>query len=236
MTEERDVDNNPAQHASRKNTISDGGDPEEEELRTSPAHTHVPVVIDAAPNRPPERRPVGLLGVLVGIALVLSLVSLGLSLSIIYSLSNAQRAAVEGIDSAISALDNLEGEGLHYEYSFQQEFPVSSSIPIEEEIVIPFSGDFPIETTVQVPLDAGVLGRFMFDLPINTSVEVDTEVPIRVDQTFEISTTLAFSMVIPIDVRPNDPQVQQGVAGVRAWLVELRDSLDTGLRFPLPGD
>lgn len=234
MTEERDADNNPAQHAS-KNQMSDGGVPEEEELRTS-AHTHVPVVIDAAPDRPPDRRPVGLLGVLVGIALVVSLISLGLSLSIIYSLSNAQRAAVEGIDSAISALDNLEGEGLHYEYGFQQEFQVSSSIPIEEEIVIPFSGDFPIETTVQVPLDAGVLGRFMFDLPINTSVQVDTEVPIRVDQTFEISTTIPLSMVIPIDVRLDDPQLQRGVAGLRAWLVELRDSMDTGLRFPLPGD
>jgi len=174
--------------------------------------------------------------VLVGIALVLSLASLALSVAMINSLSNAQRTAVQGLDSAISALDNLEGEGFHYEYRFERTIPVSSSIPIQQEMVIPFSGAFPINTTVQVPIDAGILGRFMVDVPINTSVQVDTEVPISVDQTFDISTTIPVSMVIPIDVRPGDPAVQDGLSKLRAWLVDLRESLATGLRFPLPGE
>ncbi len=235
MTGERETDSYPTQPLSPQEEGSQSGGGEEEIITPVP-HTHVPVVIDAAPVGPDGRRRSGLLGVLVGIALVLSLASLALSLLMIYSLSNAQRTAVEGIDSAINALDNLEGDGFHYEYRFEKTIPVSSSIPIEEEIVIPFSGDFPIDTEVQVPIDAGILGTFMIDVPINTSVQVDTEVPVRVDQTFEISTSIPVSMVIPIDVSPDDPAVQEAVGNLRAWLVDLRESLDTGLRLPVPSD
>jgi len=154
----------------------------------------------------------------------------------INSLSGAQRTAVEGLDAAIGALEDLEGEGFHYEYRFERTIPVSSSIPIEQEMVIPFSGEFPINTTVKVPIDAGVLGRFNIDVPINTSVHVDTEVPVSIDQTFDISTTIPVSMVIPIDVRPDDPAVQDAISRVLDWLLELRDSLNTGLSFPLSRD
>jgi len=233
MTDAYDPDDYPTQPLPRHDPGRQGEEPGEEEIVTPVPLAQVPVVIDASPDRPPR---LGLLGVLVGISLVLSLASLVLSVAMINSLSNAQRTAVQGLDSAISALDNLEGEGFHYEYRFERTIPVSSSIPIQQEMVIPFSGAFPINTTVQVPIDAGILGRFMVDVPINTSVQVDTEVPISVDQTFDISTTIPVSMVIPIDVRPDDPAVQDGLSKLRAWLIDLRESLDTGLRFPLPGE
>ena len=231
MADAHDSDDYPTQPLTRPSA-----DPGEEEIVTPPPHIQVPVVIDASSDRPRGPRSLGLLGVLVGISLVVSLASLALSVALIYSLADAQRTAVEGLDSAISALDNLEGEGFHYEYRFERSIPVSSSIPIQQEMVIPFSGDFPINTQVQVPIDAGILGTFMVDVPINTSVQVDTEVPINIDQTFDISTSIPVSMVIPIDVQPDDPAVQDGLSKLRAWLVDLRASLDTGLRFPLPGE
>lgn len=236
MTVPQQTDNNPDPDPTRHARVVEDKDAEAKGSDAPLPHSHVPVVVDATSARPPNRQRPGFLGMLVGVSLVLSLTALALSLSIIYSLSNAQRTAVEGLERAINALEHLEGEGLHYEYRLQRAFPVSSSIPVQEEIVIPLKEDFPIDTVVQVPLDAGVLGRFMIDVPIETSVELDTEVPIRIDQTFEISTTIPLSMVIPIDVRPDDPVVQGGIADLRSWLVELRDSLDTGLRFPLPGN
>lgn len=230
MTGPNNVDEYPTQPLARPNL---GGDPGEEEIVTPAPHAHLPVVGALTP--PPAHRS-GLLGVLVGISLVMSLAALALSAAMINSLSGAQRTAVEGLDAAIGALEDLEGEGFHYEYRFERTIPVSSSIPIEQEMVIPFSGDFPINTTVKVPIEAGVLGTFNIDVPINTSVHVDTEVPISIDQTFDISTTIPVSMVIPIDVRPDDPAVQDAISRLLDWLVELRDSLDTELRFPLSGD
>lgn len=232
MTDLHDSDDYPTQPLARPRE----GEDREEEIVTPVPHTHVPVVIDASPERPPAPRSAGLLGVLVGISLVISLAALALSVAMISALSNVQRTAVEGLDAAISALDDLEGDGFHYEYHFERTIPVSSSIPIRQEMVIPFSGDFPINTTVEVPIDAGILGSFVVDVPINTNVQVDTEVPINIDQTFDISTTIPVSMVIPIDVRTDDPAVQGGISRLRDWLVALRESLDTGLRFPLPGD
>ena len=230
MTGANNVDEYPTQPLARPNLDRDPG---EEEIATPAPHAHLPVVGTRTP--PPAHRS-GLLGVLVGISLVMSLAALALSVAMINSLSGAQRTAVEGLDAAIGALEDLEGEGFHYEYHFERTIPVSSSIPIEQEMVIPFSGDFPINTTVKVPIDAGVLGRFNIDVPINTSVHVDTEVPVSIDQTFDISTTIPVSMVIPIDVRPDDPAVQDAISRMLDWLLELRDSLNTGLRFPLSLD
>lgn len=231
MTGANDLDEYPTQPFARPNP---GRDPGEKEIATPETHAPLPVVKKSAP--PPGRRSGGLLGVLAAISLVVSLAALALSVAMINSLSDAQRTAVEGIDGAIGALENLEGEGFHFEYRFERTIPVSSSIPIEQEMVIPFSGDFPINTTVRVPIDAGVLGRFNIDLPINTSVHVETEVPVRIDQTFDISTTIPVSMVIPIDVRPDDPAVQDAISRLVDWLLELRASLSPGLRFPLPGN
>jgi hypothetical protein len=236
MTDAEDKDNYPTQPLPRYEEAQSRNEPGEEEIVTPVPHVHVPAGANAAAVLPPGPRRSALLGVLTGIALALSLASLLLSLTIMASLSDAQRAALEGIDSAISALDNLEGEGFSYEYRFERTIPVSSSIPIHEEMVIPFSGDFPINTVVQVPINAGILGRFMVDVPINTSVQVDTEVPINIDQTFEISTSIPVSMVIPIEVRPDDPAVQEGLSGLRSWLVDLRRSLSGRLRLPFLGD
>jgi len=236
MTDTQDRDSYPTQPLPLQGQASQSVDLGEEEVVTPLPQAHVPMVFDAASGRPSGQRPSAFLWVLVGLSLVLSLASLALSLAIVNSLSNAQRVAVQGLDSAISALDDLQGEGFHYEYRFEKTIPVSSSIPIQQEMVIPFSGDFPINTVVQVPIDAGILGTFTVDVPINTSVHVDTEVPISVDQTFDIDTTIPVSMVIPIDVRPEDPEVQNSLSGLRAWLMDLRESLDTGLHLSLPGD
>jgi hypothetical protein len=236
MTGEQDTHSFPTQPLSRENQVTWDGDTGEEEIITPLPQVYAPVAMDATPTRPAGGRRPGLLGVLTGLALVLSIASLALSLLVIYSLSNVQRAAVQGLDEAISALDNLQGEGFQYDYRFEKTIPVSSSIPIHEEMVIPFSGDFPINTVVQVPIKAGMLGTFVIDVPINTSVQVDTEVPIVVDQTFEISTSIPVSMVIPIDIQPDDPGVQAGLMNLRAWLADLRESLAGGLRLPIPSD
>ena len=95
-------------------------------------------------------------------------------------------------------------------------------------MTIPFAGDFPINTTIAIPINAGVLDTFVVDVPINTSVYVETEVPVNIDQTFHFSTSIPISMTVPIDVATDDPEVQSVIGRAQQWLIELRDSLRRG--------
>ena len=185
---------------------------------------------------PPARGASPFFRFLVGLALILGLASLALNAYLIYTFMSVRQTAVEMLDSAVVGLEDIVEEGLYYEYQFEQSFPIYAEVPIQEELIFPFKGDFPINTTVKVPIDAGVLGTFMLDVPINTSVYVETEVPVRIDETFEVSTTIPVSMTIPIELDPDDPAIQGFVDRVRQWLLDLRRSLGTGALQPATGN
>jgi hypothetical protein len=155
---------------------------------------------------------------------VVSLASLALSAYLAYRLLSARQAFVREIDAVIAALDDLGGDGFHYEYHYQGVVPVSAGIPIQQDLEFPFEGTFPVNTTVEVPINAGVLGTFTIEVPIDTSVYVNTLVPLQVDQTFHVSTTIPVSMTIPIDIQPDDPAMRTLTGQVRGWLVRLRES------------
>jgi len=163
-----------------------------------------------------------LLWALAILALIGCLASLALNGFLIYSLVSVRQTAVEGLDAAIAAVDEFGGEGFRYDYHFEKTIPISADIPIEQDIVFPFEGAFPINTTVEVPIDAGVLGTFVVEVPINTSVYVNTSVPIHVEQTFHVDTTIPVDMTIPIEVQPDDPEIVNLLSQVRGWLVRLR--------------
>jgi hypothetical protein len=158
------------------------------------------------------------------LALLVSLVSLALNAVLITRLLEARQMVVEGLDAAIAALDKLEERGFHYEYHFAETIPFSGDIPFKQDMVFPFKGDIPINTVVKVPIDTGVLGQFTIDVPINTSFYVDLEVPISVDQTIHVDTEIPLDMVIPIDVKLDDPVIAGQLDQIRAWLIGLRES------------
>ena len=206
---------------------------DEDEIETPSPFTPPPM----GNSRPPSTRGASpFLRFLVGLALVLSLASLALNAYLIYTFMSVRQTAVEMLDSALLGLEEIVEAGFYYEYEFEQSFPIAAKVPIQEEMIFPFEGDFPINTTVQVPIDAGVLGTFMLDVPINTSVYVETEVPVRIDETFEVSTTIPVSMTIPIELDPDDPAIQGFVDRVRQWLLDLRRSLGAGALQPATGN
>jgi hypothetical protein len=163
--------------------------------------------------------------VAVVLALVIGLASLALNGFLIYSLLGVRQTTADGLDAAITALDNFGGKGFYYEYHFEKEIPVAADIPIQQDMIFPFQGDFPINTTVEVPVNAGMLGTFVIEVPINTSIYVSTSVPIHIEQTFSISTTIPVDMTIPIDVTPDDPEIQKLLSQVRDWLLRLQSDL-----------
>lgn len=164
------------------------------------------------------------LRILVIICLLASLSSLALSAFLIYNLGRVQVIAREGIDEALAALEAFEEEGFRYEYHFEEVFPFAADIPFEQQFVFPFQGTVPINTTVEVPIDAGILGNFLIEVPIRTSVDIDTSVPVHINETFHVSTSVPISVVIPIEIAPEDPQTQELFGNIREWLQQLRES------------
>ncbi|MEJ2212008.1 MAG: hypothetical protein P8129_23655 [Anaerolineae bacterium] len=202
----------------------------QDQIRTPEPLAMPPGNIGPAPVR---QRPSCLFGFLVGLSLIVALVSLALNAFLLYALLDVRQAAMDGLDAGLNSLERLEGEGFHYEYSFQDTLPVAVEIPVQQEMIFPFKGNFPINTTIQVPINAGVLGTFVIDVPIDTNVPVDVEVPIQISQTVAVSTSIPLSMTVPIDVTADDPAIQGFIDGLRQWLLELRQSFDVDILSPL---
>ncbi len=187
--------------------------------------TPVPIVVPQGDylQRSRPGRPSGALWAVAILALVVGLASLALNGVLIYKLLSVGQTAADGLDAAIVALQNLDGEGFRYEYRFNQTVPFSGDIPFKQDLIFPFKGDIPINTTVRVPIDAGMLGTFTVDVPINTTFHVDLEVPIKVDQTIHVDTAIPLDVVIPIEVQGDDPAIQKLIEPVLEWLRALRD-------------
>jgi hypothetical protein len=205
--------------------------PNQDEIVTPPPLPAQPFEMEPAPS---PRRAVNLFRTLAALALILSLISIALNAVLIYAMLNIQQVAVNGLDTALDSLGDLGENGFHYEYEFDQDFPISTDIPFQQEMIFPFEGDFPINTTVEVPINAGVLGSFVVEVPIDTSVYVSTEVPVSINETFHVSTSVPVSMTIPIDVQADDPAIQSTIDGVRQWLIELRQAFAADLIPFLP--
>jgi hypothetical protein len=157
---------------------------------------------------------------LVGLSLAIALISLALNGLLIYRLMAVQQKATDAVDQAIAALDRLGQEGFQYEYHFNRTIPFSGDIPFKQDLVFPFEGTIPIDTTINVPIDAGVI-KTTIPVRVNTSVYVNTAVPVSIDETFHVSTTIPVNMTIPIDIKPDDPAIQELIDQIRDWLIEL---------------
>jgi hypothetical protein len=155
----------------------------------------------------------------------MSLLSLALSATMLYSLFSVRQTVMTGLDAAITAVDSFGEQGYEYEFPIHQEIPISADIPIEQEMDFPFDGTFPISTTVEVPIDTGFLGTFLIEVPINTSFDIQMSVPIRVEESFHIETTVPVSMTIPVEIGPDDPQIQELLIGIRQWLERIKEAL-----------
>jgi hypothetical protein len=188
----------------------------------TPVPVAIPLEVGRAEPRP--QRSIKALWLAVIVSLLISITSLALNGVLVYKLLSIRQTAVDGLDTAIAALDDFGAEGFEYEYHFSETIPFKGDIPIKQELVFPFKGEIPINTTVQVPINAGALGTFNISVPIDTVFPVDLEVPISVDQTIHVETEIPLDMVIPINIQPDDPLVQDLLGKVRAWLMELRGS------------
>ena len=161
--------------------------------------------------------------VLVGL---LALASLAVNAVLVARLLAIRNQMSEALTGALRSLDNLAGQSIAFDFPISQTVNLETDVPLKQDITFPFKGNFPINTTVSLPVDLGpLLGKQVINVPVNTTVPVDVSVPIRVDQTFHVKTQVPVQMNVPIRLSPNDPPFKDWLAQAREWLQGLRKSL-----------
>ena len=161
--------------------------------------------------------------VLVGF---LALASLAVNAVLVARLLAIRNQVSEALTGALRSLDNLAGQSIAFDFPISQTVNLETDVPLKQDITFPFKGNFPINTTVSLPVDLGpLLGKQVINVPVNTTVPVDVSVPIRVDQTFHVKTQVPVQMNVPIRLSPNDPPFKDWLAQAREWLQGLRKSL-----------
>ena len=138
---------------------------------------------------------------------MLTLCSLALNGVTIFALLQARQI---GLDASQTALDTVTdaramvtsiGEDTFtYTFEVQQEIPISTSVPFDEEVTVPIHTTVPISTVVMIPIDAGLLGTFDVDVPIRAAIPVNVEVVVPISQTVSIATTVPLDVDVPIAI------------------------------------
>jgi len=183
-------------------------------------HATTPPSLSSAQMR--LERSMRVLWIAMAAVATLALVSLAVNVILVTRLLAIRTAVAGALDDASRSLDNLAGQDLRFEFPISQTVPFEGDIPFKQEFGFPFKGNIPIDTTISVPLDMGLLGQQVVNVPVKTTVPVDITVPVRVDETFHIKTQVPVRMNVPIRVGANDPPLKDWIAQARQWLARIR--------------
>jgi hypothetical protein len=163
---------------------------------------------------------------------VLTVLSLTLNGVIIYTAMRMGRVAQRTLSKSRALMDNVGDETFAYTFTFDDEFPVKTAVPIDMEYTVPFKGNFPINTVFELPLN---LGAFKYDLkiPINTSVPVDMEFTVPISTTFEVDMSVPVKIEVPVEIAVADTPFVAYLADFRETFDELaqemKDPLGIGI-------
>jgi hypothetical protein len=170
-------------------------------------------------------RHVMMLWVAVAMAALIAVVSLTINVLLVARILMIRNGLVNTLANASRSLDNLAWQGIGFDVPISQTITFEGDVPINQDLVFPFKGNFPVDTTVSVALDLGALGKQTVNVPVKTSVPVDVNVPIHVEQTVHIKTQVPVRATVPIRLGPNDPLFKSLLAEIRAALESIRRTL-----------
>lgn len=156
---------------------------------------------------------------------VLTVLSLALNGVILLGLVRArqialdvQQVALNTVDDARAIVVGVSDDTFSYTLEVEQEIPIATSIPFNEEVTVPIRTTIPISTVVIIPINAGLLGTFDVDVPVRTLIPVDLEFTVPISRTVDIATTVPLDVDVPIVI----PLAETP-------LVDYMEELDTGL-------
>ena len=190
-----------------------------------PRPDDVQPVSQIAAARTRLKRHVMVLWAAVAMATLIALVSLAVNVLLVARILMIRNGLVNTLTNASRSLDNLAWQGIALDVPISQTITFEGDVPINQDLVLPFKGNFPVDTTVSVLLDLGALGKQTVNVPVKTSVPVDVNVPVHVEQTVHIKTQIPVRATVPIRLGPNDPLFNSLLAEIRAALESIRRML-----------
>jgi hypothetical protein len=155
---------------------------------------------------------------------VLVLISLGLSLWILYQLNQARLWAAESAAGAAHSIAELTDDTFEYSFPVHQVVPIQTDVPLEETlsvpinlhisqtvpvqanvpfrdtIIVPLNATIPVRTMVQVPINIPLAGQRFVEVPISTTIPVNLTVPVTISRTIPVATDITVSVPISTEV------------------------------------
>ena len=128
------------------------------------------------------------------------------------------------LDAAAAQVAEAQSQKIHYDFPLKQSFPFSTTITIDETLVVPIRDSFPINQTFEIPVDTG-FGVFTIPVPLNLSVPVSTTVVVPVKETIPFSTEVMIDTLIPLDLDLSQPPLGELLTRIEATLRDLRSKL-----------
>ena len=173
---------------------------------------------------------------------VLTLLSLVLNGVVIAGLVRARQIALDGQQATLNAVADarsmvtgVSDDTFSYTFAVQQQVPIETSVPFNEQVSVPIRTTIPISTVVIIPVDAGLLGTFNVDVPVRTMIPVNLDVTIPISQTVDIATTVSLDLDIPIEVPLAETPLVGYMEELDAGLASLEESLvQLGKRLAVP--
>jgi hypothetical protein len=179
----------------------------------------------AQPSISALKRSVAVLWIVTTTIGLIALISLTVNVVLVARLLTIRNGIASTLTSASRSLDNLNWQGIAFDVPISQTINFEGDAPINQDIVFPFKGNFPVDTTVSIPIDLGALGKQTVNVPVKTTVPVDVNVPIHVEQTVHIKTQVPVRATVPIRLGPNDPLLKSLLTEIRAALENIRKML-----------
>jgi hypothetical protein len=151
----------------------------------------------------------------LGVLTVLSLVLNGV---VIVALLRFARIGQEALAQGRTMLAAVRDETFAYNFAIDEEFPVKTTVPVEDEFTVPFQSTIPVNTTVTVPIDLGFM-TYNLRVPINTVFPLDMEFTVPVSMSMDVDISVPISMEVPVEIRVDETPF----AG---YLLEMEETLD----------
>jgi len=136
----------------------------------------------------------------------------------------AQQVAQDTVTETRAVITGIGEDTFAYTVELEQEIPIATSIPFEEEITVPINTTIPINTTVVVPIDLGITS-YDLQVPIRTIIPVDLEVVVPISQTVDVATTVPLDVDIPIEIPIADTPLVGYMEELDAALARLGEGL-----------
>lgn len=151
-------------------------------------------------------------------------VSLLLNVVLIVGLLRARNGLLSALSVAENALTLSTSKPLIFEVAVDQEIPIETTIPVDQDFTVPLEFDYELNTVINTYVDIPLLGRQDIAVPVETMIPIRTtlEIPVTADVPISVTYQLQASIPVEVDFPPTVLNTFENFA----------EKLESSLRFP----